>query len=487
MTAQASITKDSSQEKERIALLTKAMASVRDAISLAEKDKTRPTFHFHTPANWLNDPNGPIFHRGWFHLFYQFNPYGDGWGHMHWGHARSRNMVHWEHLPIALWPSRSLGEEHVFSGSTFPDATGKPVILYTSIGKDREPEQWAAIPRKDDLVIWDKYPANPILNLGAHGNIAIREWRDPFCFREADTTYMVVGGGAGGRGVVLLYRAEGGELLRWKYIGILFTHPDNNIANIECPNIARLGERWILLTSTYGKVESFVGRLDLTRCAFVSEKRAVLGEASYASQLVTDAKGRCIEWAWCNPPHAPGWAGCMTLPSVLRIATDGTLVRQPLPELATLREKRLQRKMQPLTGTLDLSDQINGDALEIVLEILPGNATTVGVRLRVSQEGGRSAEIRYEAQTRMLHIPERQPVPIPIMPGEDILKLHIFVDKMMLDVYAADGMVSSVSTLRGVQLEDVGLHLFAEKGTATIRSLNVYRMKPATFRLDMFR
>lgn len=487
MNTRPTISADSPQEKERTELLAKAMSSVRDAVPLAERDRTRPTFHFHTPANWLNDPNGPIFYKGWFHLFYQFNPYGDAWGNMHWGHARSRDMVQWEHLPIALWPSRSQGEEHVFSGSTFLDGNGKPVILYTSIGKDRAPEQWAAVPRNDDLIDWDKASANPVLNLAAHGKVAVREWRDPFCFREGNTTYMIVGGGVDGKGVVLLYRAEGNDLLRWKYSGILFTHPDGNIANIECPNIARLGDRWVLLTSTYGKVESFLGRLDLARGVFTPEKRGVLGEASYASQLVTDPKGRCIEWAWCNPPHGPGWAGCMTLPSVLSVLPDGTLRRQPLPELAALRERRVQRQALPLTETLDLSREINGDALEIVLEIAPGNTSAVGVRVRVSPDGGRYAEIRYEPRTRRLSVPEQSPILLPAMPGVDTLKLHIFVDKMMLDVYVADGATTTVSALTNVQPEDTGLTLFAEGGTATIRSLQAYRMKPAKFRLDAFR
>ena len=105
------------------------------AIPLAESDPARPAYHFRPPANWNNDPNGTIFYKGWHHLFYQLNPYGSEWGHMHWGHARSRDLVNWEHLPIALWPSLEKGEEHVFSGGAIIAADGRPRLFYTSIGK----------------------------------------------------------------------------------------------------------------------------------------------------------------------------------------------------------------------------------------------------------------------------------------------------------------------------------------------------------------
>src|SRR5688572_24253727 len=119
------------------ASIERAMASVAKAAERVKDDKNRPAYHFQPTGNWMNDPNGPIFHNGYYHMFYQHNPYGDGWGHMHWGHARSRDLVKWEHLPIALWPSLEMNEEHVFSGCSAIRADGKPVIFYTSIKKGK--------------------------------------------------------------------------------------------------------------------------------------------------------------------------------------------------------------------------------------------------------------------------------------------------------------------------------------------------------------
>src|ERR1041385_6268748 len=177
--------------------IARATASVDLAIPRAEADPTRPVYHFHPPAFWNNDPNGPIYYQGYYHMFYQHNPYGDGWGHMHWGHARSRDLVHWQHLPIALWPSEDLGEEHVFSGCAVLPRRGPPMIFYTSIarGKPAETyaEQWAAIGDKN-MLSWQKFPGNPVLTEALHGDRKVYDWRDPFVFQHKNVTYMVLGG-----------------------------------------------------------------------------------------------------------------------------------------------------------------------------------------------------------------------------------------------------------------------------------------------------
>src|SRR5215212_8769471 len=133
------------------------MVSLRAAVTQAEADPNRPVYHFRPPANWTNDPNGTIFYRGWHHLFYQLNPAAPRGGNQHWGHARSRDLVNWEHLPIALRPSTDKGERAIFSGGATLDAQGRPRLFYTSIGHPT-PEQWMASPADpadDALIVWD--------------------------------------------------------------------------------------------------------------------------------------------------------------------------------------------------------------------------------------------------------------------------------------------------------------------------------------------
>jgi len=99
--------------------IRKARAGAEKKISVAQSDPHRPVYHFLSEARWINDPIGVFFADGWYHVFYQHNPYGNEWGHMHWGHARARDNVIWERLPVAVWPSTDKGEDHCYLDSAF--------------------------------------------------------------------------------------------------------------------------------------------------------------------------------------------------------------------------------------------------------------------------------------------------------------------------------------------------------------------------------
>lgn len=101
------------------------------------EDRYYPGYHFRPSINWMNDPNGPIFKNGWYHLFFQYNPNSDVWGDIHWGHAKSKDLIHWEMCPIAIAPSTEAGEVHCYSGCAV-DRGDEVRIFYTSIGKVRE-------------------------------------------------------------------------------------------------------------------------------------------------------------------------------------------------------------------------------------------------------------------------------------------------------------------------------------------------------------
>jgi beta-fructofuranosidase len=460
--------------QERDQLLKKAAASVEKAAVKVKDDANRPIYHLLPPANWNNDPNGPVFYKGHYHLFYQFNPYGDDWGHMHWGHFRSKDLVKWEHQPIALWPSESRGEEHVFSGCAAVTKKGQLMLVYTSIGK-RLPEQWAAIPEDDQLVKWKKHPANPILTEKLHGDRKIYEWRDPFVFESEGHSYVVCGGNLndnkGGQAVVNVYRGENDDLTQWKYLGVLFQHPDKDVKNIECPLFFPLDGKWVLIVSQGRPVQYFVGKLDPKEMRFTAEKRGVMDFGSYYAPNCTVAKGQRILWGWIQDfPKGKGWNGCMTLPRWLTIASDGlTLLQRPPRALEELRGENQVNDNVNVKGEKVLD--VKGDALEIAARLRQGDAKEVGLKLRRSADGKKAILVSFNGKT--LHVAGLD-VPLTRKPGDDALDIHLFIDHSVLEVYADS--VACITRVVEAAPDDKGVALFARGGNGEFEGLGIWHV-----------
>ena len=265
--------------------IQQAMDSILAAAPKAQADPMRPAYHFLPRANWMNDPNGAIYHNGYYHVFYQHNPYGDDWGNIHWGHTRSRDLVHWEHLPIALWPSKELGEEHVFSGCARVNNQGEPMLFYTKVGASErghrpDNEQWAAL-GSADWITWRKHPANPILALPTHGGPSFEgDWRDPFIFAADGRTFLVLSGATGETAGVALYEATNPDLTRWQYHKLLYQKPRAEVPFFECPNFFPLQDQWILLTSPFRPVEYVTGAFDVDSLTFTPHRQGVLDRAT---------------------------------------------------------------------------------------------------------------------------------------------------------------------------------------------------------------
>ncbi len=463
---------------ERVDLLEKARLGVLEAVAQAEADPMRPGYHFRPAARWMNDPNGPIFHNGWHHMFYQHNPYGNGWGHMHWGHARSRDLVNWEHLPIAIWPTKSQQEDHIYSGSTFILNSGKPGIFYTSISDSRPPEQWIANPVDNDLIEWAKPAANPIVSTQTHAPTVIDEWRDPFLVNLRGSTYMFCGGRHQGKGAVSAYRAKNEALTEWEFVDVVFHHP--NIDLIECPNLVQIGKRWVLFTSEAGRIEAFVGHLDSRTLKFTADHSQIVADGSYASQWMKDGQGRNIFFSWINTEHSNrghgfGWNGVLSLPTEITLNSQNEVIHQPLPEFEQLRGSKTELKDLAVVGELDLSSKISGDMLELQLEIEAGNAQSVEIQLRKTAD--RHHSLTWDVQNSVIKSTGRPDA--KIKPGKT-LKLRLFLDRMVLNVFAQDGeLFQSMAIDR--QLTGVGFGMATQGGEAKVKVLRVWKMKPATF------
>lgn len=464
-----------------------ANQSVAAAIPRANTDPTRPSYHFLPPALWMNDPNGPIFHNGWFHLFYQHNPYGDDWGHMHWGHTRSRDLVHWEHLPIALWPSLDQGEEHVFSGCAWKDGTGQPMLFYTSVKvgeRDNRPvnEQWAARPLDVDLLTWEKHRANPILALHHSGAPAFNgPWRDPFIFQEAGRTFLVVGGDFENSTGVGLYEAQGDSLLHWHYHGLLVETSKNYLQFYECPNFVKIGNKWILLTSpckpTAKPIEYMVGNFDLKTLKFTVEQEGVLDAGFsdlpnfYASNIVFDEQGHCILLGWLRGfAKERGWNGALALPRILTIGDDGHPRQQPLPKLHQLRGMVLDLGPQQVYDYGELDQSFGVPALEIEAKFRLGAAGDVGISIN----GKRL--LRYEAAANGGKLTIVDTEVVLGSDGDGYLDFQIFLDRSTLEVFANGGKVV-VTRIIDTPTDCCALKFYSLGASCEVLSLKVWELK----------
>lgn len=465
-------------KQESNASVARAMRSVQSGVTRAAADPNRPVFHYRPPAFWMNDPNGPIFHEGFLHLFYQHNPYGDQWGSIHWGHAVSRDMVYWEDLPIALWPSQKQGEEHCFSGSAWINHRGQPMLFYTSVSENRPNQQWAALGGRN-LITWAKHPDNPILALETHGGPQFEgSWRDPFLFAEGDRLFLVLGAREGDQALIPIYEATDGKLEKWDYRGILFQKPLNEVAFFECPNFFKLDGKWLLLYSPYRPVEYAVGSFDVEKFRFNPETTGTLdhgsGESSnfYASNVAFDARGNCILFGWVRGfREGVGWNGCLALPRLLSIGSDNRPRQLPIPQLGDLR--RELREFSELTledETLPL-EGIEWDTLELKAELELDTASAVGLRLQ-STPGKPVVTIQWSGDS--LDVAGTR-VGLDRQAGQSPLALHLFLDKTVLEVFINDGQ-ETVTRVIYLETETPRLEAYSTGGSASLRSVQIWRL-----------
>ena len=243
--------------------------------SASYQEPFRPQFHFTPAQNWMNDPNGLVYHKGEYHLFYQHNPFGNTWGHMSWGHAVSRDLVHWKHLPVAI-PEE--GSEAIFSGSAVVDhentsgfgsrAEPAMVAIYTSAYPDDQEQSLAY--STDRGRTWTKYAGNPVLD------DPDREFRDPkvFWYEPAGEWRMVVVKAVQRK--VAIYSSK--DLKQWEHLSDF--GPANAVGGVwECPDLFPLpvdGKRkhtkWVMAVSLNpggiaggSGTQYFVGDFDGTR------------------------------------------------------------------------------------------------------------------------------------------------------------------------------------------------------------------------------
>ena len=463
-------------------------------------DLLRPQYHLLPAHNWMNDPNGPIYFRGRYHMFHQYNPKAAIWGNMNWAHATSPDMIHWQHEGIAISPSpNGPDRDGVFSGSAVLD-NGKPTMIYTAVappaseaeatlrdGKHTWREtQCLAVAADDNLRTWKKLP-KPVISVPPAGS-KVTGFRDPALWRESDKWMLILGSGTHERGgAILLYSSP--DLRHWTYLHPLVEaspsgketkNPVDTGDMWECPDFFPLGNKHVLLISTMGKVRWKVGTYADQR--FTPEKEGVVDWGSYyAAKTMLDSKGDRILWGWIPETRpdselvAAGWAGVMALPRKLSLSPENELQTSVSPAAHVLRGKhtKIDSTLSPTLRLKDLDHlSIQNLAAELQLEVLP-KADAFTIRLQ-SQDGRVFATVGYsvEAGKRQLRINEIKS-PLAGDAGSPV-RLHMFLDGSVLEAFAND---TTSLTARLYQNPSPSLRLSLD-GNAEIASLNIWQMNP---------
>jgi len=446
----------------------------------------------------MNDPNGPIFWKGKYHLFYQVNPQGAVWGDMHWGHAVSADMVRWRHLPIALSPTPGGPDsEGCFSGSAVVQ-DGVPTLIYTGVqnappaqvtlrdGNEKLREtQLLATAEDTDLLRWKKLP-EPIVAAPPAG-MAVTGFRDPCPWREADGWYMAVGSGMRGQGgCALLYRST--DLRHWEYLHPLAEGRPNGRASAnpvdtgemwECPDFFALDGNHCLLYSTEGKVIWTTGDYDSRNHRYTATRTGVLDHgAYYAPKSFLAPGGRRILWGWI-PERRPeaeyaaaGWAGLTSLPRVLRIGAQGQLEMHPAKEVERLRgtvERTTVRAGVPLKRNLPELRH------ELLLHI--GLLTDSVATVRLLRQGRPAWEIVVDVPSKTVRCGEVA-FPLPGLPWP-LPDLRLFLDSSVVEAFVGgrEALTSRVYGLKPNQTE-------VEIAVAGGRSLPIERWPLAAISSD---
>jgi beta-fructofuranosidase len=453
-------------------LLDRAHKSVAAAAEKVKDDPNRPAYHFQPPANWNNDPNGMLFYDGYYHMFYQHNPYGDRWDWMHWGHARSTDLVHWEHMPIALWPSVEKGENHCFSGSGYIMDNGKPILFYTSIGHEN-PEHWAALPMDNKLKKWEKHPANPIIVMEDHDGQHIDDWRDPFLFREGKDTYMVIGGHPRDqKGSIMMYKALNSELTEWDFLGTPFTGEEGNW---ECPNFFKVGDKYVLIYSPHGQVEYYTGTMDFEKFRFYPETHGLIDNGSewnyYAPNTLQKEDGRRILFGWIPGfKEDQGWQSAISLPRDLSINEHGKLIQKPVPELEKLRGELVSESDVKL-GKKSKELDISYPQFEMILKIADEGTNHIGFRF--NQEDGTPYEILLTPRSLLFG---EEKVAVDPELGEKIKTVRFYFDRTVIEIFANDGALCATEVIYPDK-ENLNFEIFNPGREMAIDSIELWEIK----------
>jgi beta-fructofuranosidase len=469
---------------------------------MIENDSHRPIYHFTGPESWINDPNGPIYHGGKYHLFYQFDPIVDGQRSKRcWGHAVSEDLVHWTDWPVAVWPDSPYDRGGVYSGNVFIDNDGFPCALYTG-NVAGHGETYGMLARSTDgWITWQKKKVMD--NSQRPHEYSPVHW-DGYVWRDGDQWCQLIGGATGGadrQGAAWLWTSK--DLEHW-------TLQKNIAPSIkrgkfwELPYLIPLGPKHVLLVGAGNPY--WVGRYDRHTMIFTPddpEPKSMDNGTYYSFNVnMVDDKGpggsrRQLMHGWVTGPATPTksvpyWEGAHSIPRVLTLR-GRHVAQEPIPEIESLRgEHRRWGGLEVQPGRSGYLPDVTGDALEIIAVFAPGGvspgtsasdvASRFGVKLRVSGDGKDCVRVWYDPKTDQFGTDGVVVKKASAWGGitrhgsqDEPVVLRIFLDRSVLEVYCGGAALTNRTF---ADAKALGVDLFAEGGTARLQSLDVWKVNP---------
>ncbi|MCY8693768.1 GH32 C-terminal domain-containing protein [Bacillus inaquosorum] len=476
----------------------------------------RPQYHFTPEANWMNDPNGMVYYAGEYHLFYQYHPYGMQWGPMHWGHAVSKDLVTWKHLPVALYPDE---KGTIFSGSAVVDRnntsgfqTGEEKPLVAIYTQDREGHQVQSIAYSNDKGrTWTKYAGNPVIP-----NPGKKDFRDPKVFWYEKENKWVMLLAAGDR--ILIYTSK--NLKQWTYASEFGQGQGSHGGVWECPDLFELPvdgnpnqKKWVMQVSVGNGAVSggsgmqyFVGDFDGTHFKNENPSDKVLwtdyGKDFYAAVSWSDipsSDGRRLwlgwmsNWQYANDVPTSPWRSAASIPRELKLKTltgGVRVIQTPVKELQTIRGTSKKWKNQTISpASQNVLAGLSGDAYELHAEfqVSPGSAPEFGFKVRTGEN--QFTKVGYDRKNTKLFVDRSESGNVtfnptfntgiqtaPLKPVNGNIKMRIFVDRSSVEVFGNDGQ----QVITDIILPDrssKGLELYAVNGGVKLKSLTIYPLK----------
>lgn len=470
----------------------------------------RHEYHFMSPVGWINDPNGFIYFKGEYHLFYQYNPYDSVWGPMYWGHAKSKDLITWEHLPVALAPDQPYDKDGCFSGTAI-EKDGKLYLMYTGhiLGeKEEDTRQVQCVAVSSDGINFEKVEQNPVLTeADLPSNALPQDFRDPKVLEKNGKYYkIIVSKTKKETGQILLYSSS--DLITWDFVSILLEGTTEEGIMWECPDIFELDGKDVIVMSPidFPKEDNhyynthtsliIVGKMDWEKGLFQKEWLKEIDHSMdfYAPQTTIDDKGRRIVIAWMqmwgrNMPtdtEKHGWAGSMVLPRELSLVNN-QLYQKPITEIENYLTNERVIENQVLQDEEKEFENIKGNVAVLEVEIDIEEDSRFEIKLHANDK--EKTLLSYESKTGLLEL-NRKDSGYEISGDEKEhlykrgvycdtstgkLTLKIFLDRSSVEVFINGGIDSMTATV--YPKEEAKQIKFASKGKVNIERLTQWDVK----------